>query len=293
MHIYALDEKDQIIAAHQADKQKNYYCLECQSHVRRRGGFLKQVHYYHIEPNRLCRQSGKTLAHLQVQSYIQKMFPSCELEKRFPTIQRIADACVEEERLVFEVQCSPISAKEVEERNRAYQSLGYQVVWILHDQLYNKNRLTAAEYFLQESPHYFTDINEEGRGRIYDQWDVIHKGNRLLLIGAREVFLSSPIKRHKNSFPFKTNPLWMGRRIKSWAVCFSGDYLDFFMNSSEADRESFILEVGRKEKELLGDEALLPLENLRFRDKMRGMLEMVTKVPYRLALNIILEKLTR
>ena len=52
---------------------------------------------------------------------------------------------------MFEIQCSPITAREIEERNSDYQSLGYQVIWILHDSLYNKGRLTAAEYFLQEA----------------------------------------------------------------------------------------------------------------------------------------------
>lgn len=289
MHLYALDEKDQVIVVHEAQKQKNYYCLECQSAVRRRGGFLKQVHFYHLEPNRICRQSGKSLTHLQIQYYLQSMLPGSVLEKKFSSINRIADVVDEKERLIFEIQCSPISAREVEERNRSYQSIGYQVVWILHDQLFNKSRLTAAEYFLQESPHYFTDMNEEGKGRIYDQWDIIDKGHRLLSLGLKEVFVSSKYRCSRNIFPKRPYPLWFKKRMHSWPLYFSGDYLHYFLTANSQEIAQFLEHSMKQEKELLMEDEI----KTGWMSKLKGMIKRVTNAPYRLTMNMLLEKLTR
>src|SRR5262249_7520278 len=131
--------------------------------------------------------SGKSLVHLQTQRYIQKELPGCQLEKRFPSVNRIADVVCEEKKLVFEIQCSYITAREIEERNIDYSSLGYRVIWILHDRLYNQFHLTAAEYFLESSPRYFANIDEEGNGYIYDQWDWIEKGRRLKTMEHRQI----------------------------------------------------------------------------------------------------------
>ena len=95
MHLYALDEKENLISVHETDKKTNYFCPECRSIVRCRGGFLRQIHFYHLEPNRSCRQSGKSLVHLQIQYYLQRVLSESELEKRFSSIDRIADVAWE------------------------------------------------------------------------------------------------------------------------------------------------------------------------------------------------------
>lgn len=292
MHIYALDEKDQVIVAHQASKHANYYCLECRSLVRRRGGFLKQIHYYHVEPNRICRQNGKSQTHLQIQYHLQKILLGSELEKHFPSINRIADVILEKERLIFEIQCSPIAAREIEERNRSYKSLGYQVVWILHDKLYNKSRLTAAEYFLQESPHYFTDMDEDGRGQIYDQWDIVNKGHRLLSMGIREVFVSSKNFCKKELFPKKSYPQWLKQRILSWPLFFSGDYLDYFLTLNSQEQDNFLKETAQRELELLKESDPESIKNSQGLEKLKKALHLV-KIPYRLTMNMLLEKLSK
>lgn len=286
MHLYALDEKENLISAHQADKQTNYFCRECRCVVRCRGGFLRQVHFYHLEPNRTCRQSGKSLIHLQIQQYMQTVLPTseCELEKRFPLINRIADVVWEEKKLIFEIQCSPISAREIEGRNHDYQSLGYQVIWIMHDHLYNKNRLTAAEYFLQESPHYFTDMNAEGQGRIYDQCDWIEKGKRLKSMGSREVNISSHCLCKEQLFSNYDYPTWLKKRIQSWPIYFSGDFLDHLLMSKD-------VKAGE-----IGQETFIELEKsqtqLGLRERVMNMINFIM-FPYRLMLHLIIEKLTR
>lgn len=171
MQLYAFDRERRLIAAVQACKEINYYCMECGSIVRLRGGLHRQKHFFHLQQVVSCRQSAKSMPHIHTQKILQEAFAPglIELEKRFHSIQRIGDAVHEELKIVFEIQCSPISFAEMNARNRDYASLGYQVIWILHDHQFNQWKVSEAEYFL-ETTHYFTNIDKEGSGEIYDQW---------------------------------------------------------------------------------------------------------------------------
>lgn len=181
MQLYALDEEGRWVAASKASKSVDYQCVECRGQVRMRAGELRQPHFYHLTRPEECRQDGKGLEHLQTQLHIQNRLPDseCQLEVRFPEIGRIADAVWEKEKVIFEIQFSPISTEEVRARNHDYKSLGYQVIWVLHEQQFNKNKVTGAEKFLVDKPHYFTNIVANGDGFIYSQASKIYMGKRL------------------------------------------------------------------------------------------------------------------
>ncbi|KIC75550.1 hypothetical protein DB42_AA00380 [Neochlamydia sp. EPS4] len=290
MHFYALDEKENLVSAHQADKRLHYYCRECLGLVKSRGGLLRQMHFYHLEPNQSCRQNGKSLVHLQVLHYLQSCLPDCDLEKEFPLINRIADVYWEKEGLIIEIQCSSISAREIEERNQDYARIGYQVLWILHDRLFNRHRLTAAEYFLQDSLHYFTNIDSEGVGYIYDQWDRIEKGKRVFTLGFRKVNFFSYHSHLKESLALGSYPPWIKKRLESWRGYFTGDYLDYFLTMQESekaallsalsvDEQSGIMQVGKK---------LQP----GVKRALKKLIRLIS-FSYRLGLNYILEKLAK
>jgi competence protein CoiA len=286
MHLYARDEKDQLISAAQGNKQTNYFCRECGGLVRCRGGFIRQMHFYHLEHNRHCRQSGKSPTHFQIQLVLQKKLPGCEIEKVFSSINRIADVVYVQEKIVFEIQCSSISAREIEERNRDYASLGYQVIWILHDRLFNKTRLTAAEFFLTESPHYFTNINVEGEGCFYDQWDVLDRGRRLKTLGFREINIAAFAGCNKDLFTKRDYPKWMQKRIELWPIYFFGDYLDLLLTSEETERAGLINPAATKEQ------LLLDVHQFILWEKLKEIMHFVA-LPYRLTLYLIMDKLTR
>lgn len=158
MQLFAFNTRNQLVSANHAQKQNDYSCIECGSIVRLRGGLHRQKHFYHLKPDRLCRQSQKSLVHIQVQKSLQEILPrgECFLERRFPGIKRIADVVWEPRKIVFEVQCSGITAEEIASRNRDYFGVGYKVVWILHEKRFNKWKVSASERFLREHPHYFT-----------------------------------------------------------------------------------------------------------------------------------------
>ncbi len=234
MQLYAYDHNKNLILAKLAQKHLDYSCFECGNIVRLRAGKYRQPHFFHLLPNRKCLLSQKSLNHIQTQCYLQKIIPagSCFLEVRFPKINRIADAVWEREKLIFEVQCSPITKNEVEERNRDYESLGYSVVWILHDKRFNKKRACACEDFLQRNPHYFTNIDAIGRGFIYDQVEIIEKGLRLYSKRVGIVNIANP-KRAFTRPKSQNLPKNVIFRLYSWPIFFEGDLLDGFINDDK------------------------------------------------------------
>ena len=225
MQLHALTEKQVIIAANKASKRCDYFCLECAGLVRLRGGLHRQNHFFHIQPTTSCKLNGKGMRHLQVQIALQRAFPEgiILLEKRFPQIGRIADAVWEERKIIFEVQCSSITPEEIKARNEDYQFLGYQVIWILHEALYNKFRATAAEYFLENLPHYFTNIDREGSGIIYDQYSILLKGIRLARLEKRSIDIAEIRTQNSLKSIFPEN---LRKRLTSYPYYFAGDVVD-------------------------------------------------------------------
>ncbi len=170
MQLFGLNCEGKIIVAANACLGVNYFCPECQGILRARKGPQKRAHFFHLTSPSNCFLKGKSLRHLQTQLFIQDILPDTFLEHCFPSINRIADVAHHQNKIIFEVQCSPISLDEVISRNRDYGSLGYQVIWILHDIRYNRRRMSAAEAYLRRNGGaYFTNMDEIGRGWVYDQ----------------------------------------------------------------------------------------------------------------------------
>jgi competence protein CoiA len=205
MQLYALDKSSLVLAAH-AIRNRSYLCPECHGFVRIRGGGRRQIHFYHARRPASCRQHGKSLAHLQIQLHLKSLIPSLNLEKKFQT--RIADAHWAEEKIVFEIQCSPISLQEAKSRCEDYLKLGFTPVWILHDRRYNRFRLSPAEEYLRsQTTTFFSD------GRIiYDQFDVCHASRRVFRGPKILVNLTLPQKK-------PIEPLF----LRNWPLSFQGD----------------------------------------------------------------------
>lgn len=229
MQIYALDEQQQVTDALKAKRHKNYFCPSCQQIVRLRKGLQKQAHFFHLSPNLHCSQSGKSLTHLAVQKHIASLIgEESRMETIFPSIQRIADVSWKQKRLIFEVQYSWISQKELEERNRDYSSIGYQVIWILHDKRFNQHLFTAAEKYLVDHPHYFTNINAKGQGMIYDQFSMETRGKRV----CRGTKVPVQIQ-YTESLPTTKGPtsksLFLSNRINTWPTHCKGDLVWLYL----------------------------------------------------------------
>jgi len=183
MRLYALGKKF-LIFAFQSDKNKNYLYKKFDQKVPNEN-FL----YLPPLPRRIFfRKRGKSRAHLQVQLYLKSLIPDLILEKKISG--RIADLCWAKEKIIFEIQLSPISLQEARNRSVDYQTKGYSPVWILHDRRFNRRYLSPGEEYLRrEVTTFFTN-----GGEIYDQFEICQNGKRLFKGPKLRVDLRMPIK---------------------------------------------------------------------------------------------------
>lgn len=279
MQFFALDDNLELVSSHKAVKQKNYLCCECRGVVRLRKGLHRQPHFYHLKPTRDCRLSGKGIVHLQTQMHLYHLIPQgeCEIEYRIPEIQRIADVAWIPRKLIFEIQYSYMTVEEMESRNADYGRLGWQVVWILHDHRYNRRRVSGMEFALRKCPHYFTDINSEGQGGIYDQLSIIQKGIRKKTSSSLNIDLSQPTiltpgkeKGHR----------LIQERLNTWTIHFHGDVLHAWKQGSYPEGFWLFDESMDAEPQLLRTRCLRFFESFFVR-------------PYRLIFQMLLERICR
>ena len=88
-------------------------------------------------------------------------------------------------------------------------------MWILHDRRFNRYQSTAAEEFLRHFPHYFTNVNGEGKGIFYDQYALMDRGRRIRRTSRFSIHPKDIIRA-----PF-TSPVFQERH--KWPIRFQGD----------------------------------------------------------------------
>lgn len=224
MQLFALDTDHTRVLAHHAKKHRDYFCPECKKPVRLRQGAQIQAHFYHYQRAVRCTHRKKTLAHIHNQLHIADALPlgEAQLEHVFPSIGRIADVFWPKQKVVFEIQCSPMSLEEAQKREQDYACLGLKVVWILHETRYNRRRLTAVEAFYLKRNTYFTSITTKEGGMVYDQFDIV-SGTTRHFKGARfPIALAFPY----SVSPTSTVPLQAMQRRNERSLGFAGDFQD-------------------------------------------------------------------
>ncbi|NGX38341.1 MAG: hypothetical protein K1000chlam2_01514 [Chlamydiae bacterium] len=220
MQVYALDE-NRLISTLRAEKGADYRCPECLATIRLRSGDVRQSHFFHLKTNSACRQSQKGLIHLRLQRYVKYLFDDdAEMEKAFPSIGRIADIAAVKSYKIVEIQYSPMTLEEAKARCHDYESLGYTMIWILHDHTFNKKKVRPVEQFLRTKTCYFSNMDVEGNGIIYDQLEQIDHKKRILVGPKQPVNLriSKPLP------PFRW-PRELAQRAQTWPLCHEGDLL--------------------------------------------------------------------
>jgi hypothetical protein len=214
---FAFNSQGLILSISRAQKGEAYTCIECKKILIPKLK-AKTPHFAHAKEGACRRGASVSRAHLSTQRFIQQKFPrgTCFLEHPFPKIGRIADVYIPSKKWVFEIQCSPMKSVELERRTEDYAQLGIRVIWILHTQRYTPERPNSLQKSLQHLPHYFSSIEKEGVGNIFDY----HPSTFLRL----PVNLAlCKIRRVAPFFP--KHPLEELRR-KKWGLSFQGDLLD-------------------------------------------------------------------
>lgn len=246
MQLYALDGTEGPILATNAERQKSYRCPECAGVLRVRGGSHRQAHFYHLRVPPNCSQHKKGLPHIYTQLLAHQLLPpgECILEKSFPEIGRIADVAWEKKKIIFEIQCSPISLTEVQERCRDYESLGFRVIWVLHEKRFNKRKRGSVEAFLRNCPCYFTNMNEAGKGIIYDCFEICRGARRVYQGMPLKVDIASPVDLPASSITEDFPQAIRQRR----ALYFEGDLVDRILKSPE--ESIFLQQLKEQERRL-------------------------------------------
>lgn len=289
MQLYALNAQQHCVAANRAIKQKDYFCPECQSIVHVRGGIYRQNHFYHVETSRQCRQNGKSLEHLQLQLRILDLLPpgECFVEHRFPSMGRIADVFWLPQKIVFEIQCSPMSALEVMQRTQDYTAMGFTVVWILHDSRYNRYRLSAMELYLQQQPHYFSNIDAAGKGIIYDQFAIIQAGSRLQKLKRRPIDVTRP-KRCDAAPKLISALIPVQKKLAHSNLYFANDVATCCLDQPMSEeQQNYAKEASQLEQRLAKE---VNLNSATFTNQAFPMIDRWLLRPYRLLFQMLLEK---
>ncbi len=233
MALYALDSEG-LISASDAPGRGNYRCLECNGPLQHRQG-RRRPHFYHVKATPSCRLYSKSEDHLLLQLQIQNLFPTgtVTLEKPFLWIGRIADVCCDQYKLIFEIQCSLISETEVKSRIDDYGNVGYQIVWLLDDRLYNRKILRPAELLARSSPCYFFRYQRISFSPIYDQLEIIVDNRRPKKSAPFSVHLQAP-KQMPPSLSTENWPKQIVDRSTLWPLYFQGDLLHKALQSAHS-----------------------------------------------------------
>ncbi|MCP5503989.1 MAG: hypothetical protein H7A41_02425 [Chlamydiales bacterium] len=177
-----------------------------------------------------CQVMLPKTPHQAIQKAIKATLPQVILEKSFPEIHRIADVVYPPKKIIYEIQYSPISLKEVQKRNRDYAALGYTVIWILHDHHYNKKILSPAELYLRKNLSYYTSITPYGHGFFYDQLEFF-RGNQRTYKGTPQI-IKNLLPQNLSKLP-RNFPKTLKEKAKKNSICLSGDLIDTLINTKD------------------------------------------------------------
>lgn len=156
-------QDDMIIAPYlqESDRAKNYYfCRFCD-------GEMTLVlpsknitnHFRHIE-NCGCICGGESLKHIEAKIFFYQMYNGAAvLEKQVG--DRIGDAVVN--TTVIEIQNSATSEKEIEERFQDWNAAGYNMLWVITDNIIHPSRVDEKTTV----PKWVRKLHQIYMGRVY------------------------------------------------------------------------------------------------------------------------------
>jgi len=214
MPLYAFCEKNYVHAA-DAIKGGSYRCIECNTPMKVRGGKNRIPHFYHLRVSPGCYLYNKSEDHLLVQLQIQNFLSPQEIQMEVPflAIQRIADLVWEKEKIIFEIQCSPILLQTSQARIEDYRKIGYEVIWLLDDRIFNRKRIKPPEIFLRTQACYFFRFQRNHFLGAYDQWEIVSQQERIKRSKPLWIDLRKPRKT-----PQLEQPAFLPLQVKSRLV---------------------------------------------------------------------------
>lgn len=149
-------------------EKQAYTCPACGGQIHLRQGPSVRTHFAH-KSLKDCdfffeNESPEHIANKESLYHWLKKETKVQLEYPLSELKQIADVFVNG-NLALEVQCSPLPQKVLKERSEGYRSQGYQVLWLLGQKLWLKERLTRLQqgflYFSQNMGFYVWELDKE------------------------------------------------------------------------------------------------------------------------------------
>ena len=156
--LIARNQEGKLVSALETSLQRkeSYSCPGCQGVVLLRHGQVMCPHFAH-KSLQDCQffSENESAQHLSLKAALYKSLVNhgerVWIEKVLPKMGQIADLFVGDS-LALEVQCSRLPQERLRERTHAYHHAGYEVRWLLGEDLWLGQRLTG----LQRDFLYFT-----------------------------------------------------------------------------------------------------------------------------------------
>lgn len=129
--------------------KREFWCLSCQERVILKSGPIKVRHFaHHKQTNCLLNYERESREHLELKAKLFSslvLYQSVYVEKALQELGQVADLLVNE-RLILEVQCSPLSISKLFKRSDAYYKAGYHVIWLLGEKLWVRDKLKPLHH---------------------------------------------------------------------------------------------------------------------------------------------------
>lgn len=146
--LFGFDENKQLVKASTTQKERTIYCPHCGERLICKVGMIKIPHFSHLKNSQCCSFSeGESAEHLAYKEGFQKwggiFEEDWEMEAILPEIPQRPDLL--SQKLVIEVQCSPLKISRLVERITGYHKYQYEDWWLLGPKLTPRKKLTQLQ----------------------------------------------------------------------------------------------------------------------------------------------------
>jgi competence protein CoiA len=145
--LYGKTKQGTIEHAANATKCSNYYCPLCCQKLMLKQGKYKRTHFAHFEIS--CTHKEESYVHYHAKYSLGRAIKDLgmvvQIEPYLKACHQIPDILINN-KIILEIQCSPITVEQLQTRTSAYNKLGYIVIWII-DGTYNDNSVISLNAF--------------------------------------------------------------------------------------------------------------------------------------------------
>jgi competence protein CoiA len=145
--LYGKTKQGTIEHAANATKDCNYYCPLCCQKLMLKQGKYKRAHFAHGKIS--CAHKEESYVHYQAKyslgRAIKDLGMDVQIEPYLKACHQIPDILINN-KIILEIQCSPITVAQLQTRTGDYNKLGYLVIWIIEDTFEDKSVISLNAF---------------------------------------------------------------------------------------------------------------------------------------------------